>query len=122
MKDMSGEGIAKVSRFLGLPEYNFSSVVSQGMFNVGGHKGYDKVTSWDTVEEEEEEKQQHEQEETESTARNVTQAVAAAATTPAEEEEAGIPLSDEFKQELLDFFKPHNERLFKLVGRRCNWS
>ena len=104
MKDMSGNPINNLGQFLGLPSYNFSSVVSQGMYNVGGHKGYDKVTSWDTAEEEKEEKM------VES---NVTEN---------ERDETPIPISDAMRRELLDFFKPHNERLFKLVGRRCNWE
>jgi hypothetical protein len=32
-----------------------------------------------------------------------------------------IPLSDQVRQELEDFVRPYNERLFNLVGRRCNW-
>jgi hypothetical protein len=121
MKDMSGEGIAKVSRFLGLPEYNYSSVVSQGMFNVGGHKGYDKVTSWDTVEEEHEQQEKLEEEAAAAAIANgTTEAVSTSTEEPDLEE--GIPLSEEFTRELLDFMKPHNERLFELVGRRCDWA
>lgn len=108
MRDMTGEPINKLGRFLGLPSFNFSGIVNAGAYNVGGHKGYDKVTSWDTVGAAREETQPPEQ-------LNVT--------TPSPSSEEGeIPLTPEFKQEMLDFYKPHNERLFKLVRRRCNWD
>eukprot|EP00541_Cyclophora_tenuis_P019284 CAMPEP_0116543890 /NCGR_PEP_ID=MMETSP0397-20121206/1814_1 /TAXON_ID=216820 /ORGANISM="Cyclophora tenuis, Strain ECT3854" /LENGTH=322 /DNA_ID=CAMNT_0004068043 /DNA_START=134 /DNA_END=1102 /DNA_ORIENTATION=+ len=94
MKDKSGDPINEVGKFLGLPSFNFSGVVSEGMYNVGGHKGYDHVTTWDQAHAEQEQK----------------------------EEKKRIPISDEFRKELMEFFKPHNERLFELVGRRCNWE
>jgi hypothetical protein len=40
------------------------------------------------------------------------------ATTSTEE----VPLSAEFRTKLLDFFRPHNKRLSKLDGRRCDWD
>jgi hypothetical protein len=75
---------------LGLPSFNFSGVIAQGAFNVGGHDGYDKATSWTVVE--------------------------------TEEAKEVIPLSDELRQEYLDFVQPINERLFALTGKRCNWD
>ena len=78
---------------LGLPEYDFSDVIAQGAFNVGGHKGYDEATDWTIVEQE-------------TTKHN----------------EDIIPLSDAVKQEYLDFVRPFNERLFQLVGKRCQWD
>lgn len=107
MRDMTGEPINQIGKFLGLPSFNFSGIVNAGAYNVGGHKGYDKVTSWETVDVKKEEGPREQV--------NLTKA-----TTPSEEDE--IPLSDEFRQEMLDFYKSHNERLFKLVGRRCNWD
>ena len=109
MRDMTGEPINQIGKFLGLPSYNFSGIVNAGAYNVGGHKGYDKVTSWETVGVEHEETQAPEQ------LANVT-------TRTPTSEESEIPLSEEFKQEMLEFYKSHNERLFKLVGRRCNWD
>ena len=32
-----------------------------------------------------------------------------------------IPLSSKFRKELQEFFDVYNERLFKLVGKRCPW-
>jgi hypothetical protein len=101
MKDMSGEPLNRLGEHLGLPPFNFSGVVSEGAYNVGEHQGYDQITTWDTVEGEDEQKK-----------------AAVNATTSTEE----IPISAEFRAELLDFFRPHNERLFKLVGRRCDWD
>jgi hypothetical protein len=97
MRDLSGEPINQLGQFLGLPSFNFSSAVSEGMFNVGGHKGYDKQVSWEKVEEEAKD----------HSSKNET--------------EKEIPLSDEFRKELEDFIRPFNERLFELIGRRCNW-
>ena len=107
MRDMTGEPINKVGKFLGLPSFNFSGIVNAGAYNVGGHKGYDKVTSWETVEAGREELPPQQS--------NVT-------TTTPSPEESEIPLPEDFKQEMLDFYKPHNERLFKLVKRRCQWD
>lgn len=91
LRDMSGESMNQVGQFLGLPSHNFSSIVGEGAFNVGGHKGYDKATGWDEVQ-----KKQH-------------------------EKSSEIPLSSELLKELEDFIEPYNERLFELVGRRCDW-
>ena len=33
-----------------------------------------------------------------------------------------IPLSEEVRQEYLDFVRPYNERLFTLIGKRCDWD
>jgi len=30
-------------------------------------------------------------------------------------------LPDDLKRELLDFIRPYNERLFELIGKRCDW-
>lgn len=100
MRDLSGEPINELTQFLGLPSYDFSSVVGEGMYNVGGHKGYDKEVAWDEVEKEEEEESTGDDHSSNGTE---------------------IPLSDEFRQELEDFIRPFNERLFELIGRRCNW-
>jgi hypothetical protein len=99
LSDQSGEPMNNLGQFLGLPGYNFSKVVRAGAYNVGGHKGYDKKTSWTVIESEVEA-------ETET---NVTAA------------QREIPLSKELRLELSDFIRPYNERLFKLTGRRCDW-
>ena len=85
--------LLNLARQLGLPDYDFEKVIAEGAFNVGGHRGYDKATTWDEI----------------ASESNVTK----------KEEE--IPLSDSLKAELQDFLKPFNERLFELVGKRCDW-
>jgi len=95
LSDVSGTGMSKVGDFLGLPSYNFSSVVEKGAYNVGGHKGYDKEVSWDAI---------HEQ--SGETGNSAGKA---------------IPLSDEVGKELQAFLDPLNERLFNIIGRRCDW-
>jgi hypothetical protein len=99
LSDQSGEPMNNLGQFLGLPGYNFSKIVRAGAYNVGGHEGYNKKTSWTVMESEVEA-------ETET---NVT------------EVQREIPLSEELRLELSDFIRPYNERLFKLTGRRCNW-
>lgn len=91
LSDRTGEPLSQLASFLGLPKFNFSSTVQKGAYNVGGHRGYDQETSWTEVEQDKKPE------------------------SPAE------MLSEEFRQELQDFLKPYNERLFSLVGRRCNW-
>jgi len=44
----------ELGAFLGLPSYNFTWVVAKGMFNVGGHKGYDRATPWEDAAEDSE--------------------------------------------------------------------
>jgi hypothetical protein len=105
MRDKIGKGIDQVGQFLGLPEHNFSTIVSQGMFNVAGHKGYNTMTSWDTVADEKEGESSKESGQVENHASG-----------------REIPLSDDFRAEVLEFLKPHNERLFDLIGKRCDWS
>ena len=90
--------LLNLARQLGLPDYDFEKVIAEGAFNVGGHRGYDKATSWEEIASEK------------SQSNNTT-----------EKEEEEIPLSDSLKAELLEFLKPFNERLFELVGKRCDW-
>jgi hypothetical protein len=103
MQDMSGEPINKVAKFLGLPSFNFSQVLKMGSYNVGNHKGYDQATSWETVHLEAKNKQDD--------------SVGSVMESP-----DSIPISAEFRLEMLHFFESHNERLFQLTGRRCNWN
>jgi hypothetical protein len=77
---------------LGLPSYNFSDVVSEGAYNVGGHRGYDKATSWQDLKHDDD-----------------------------NNDDDGIPLSTELRRELEEFLQPLNERLFRLTGKRCDW-
>jgi hypothetical protein len=89
MHDFSGRSMGRLADFLGLPSYNFSTVVKGGAFNVGGHRGYDTELAWNEIE--------------------------------SGNEAIIIPLADEFRAKLIDFVRPYNDRLFELVGRRCDW-
>jgi hypothetical protein len=95
LRDLTGEPLNELGQFLGLPSYNFSSTVQKGAYNVGDHRGYDTETSWESFEEER---------------GNET------------EKEDEYTLTDDFRKELEDFIRPYNERLFQLIGRRCDWS
>lgn len=85
--------MSKVSDFLGLPTFDFSGVLEEGMFNVGGNVGYDTITKWNpsTIREDLENRYGH------------------------------IPISEELKRDYLEFVQPFNERLFQLIGKRCAW-
>jgi hypothetical protein len=96
LKDMTGEPLNQLGKFLGLHSFNFSEIVSRGAYNVGSHHGYDNEVPWNELESE--------------GTNNVSEGTTST-----------IPLSDEVRKELEDFVRPYNERLFKLVGRRCNW-
>jgi len=91
LQDLSGQSMEPLRQWLGLPQFNFSSILQQGAFNVGGNgnAAYDKETSWDK----------------------------AASTGMA----TNIPISDELREQIMDFMEPYNERLYKLVGKRCRW-
>lgn len=102
-----------LSMHLGLPSFNYTPIVDQGAFNVGTNQGYDTATPWqelqsdpllvppkdfvDTQDEDDDDKND-------------------------DDNEDAIPLSPELRQEVLDFIRPYNERLFRLTGKRCNWS
>ena len=98
LSDVSGEPLNRLGQFLGLSSYNFSDAVSKGAYNVGSHRGYDLETSWADIE-------------NEKLGNSTTSIV----------ETDKIPLSDELRKEVEDFIRPYNERLFDVVGRRCNW-
>ena len=93
LQDMSGEPLNDLGQFLGLSSFDFSAAVQKGAYNVGGHRGYDKEISWNEF--------------------NASRA--------ADEARLEIPLTEELRQEVEAFVQPYNERLFQLVGRRCNW-
>lgn len=88
------EVLRQLALDMGLPSHNFSTVVAEGVFNAGGHKGYDEATPWDQLSQEDS-----------SRASKKT-----------------IPLSPELRRQVLDFVRPFNERLFQLVGKRCDWT
>jgi hypothetical protein len=110
---------------LGLPSYNFTSVVEEGAYNVGGHRGYDKATSWEELEKDQEDQEEETMDVmSNATMTNTTQKQfhhSNDAATPSPVMTNGIPISQELYDELQEFVKPFNERLFALTGKRCNW-
>ena len=92
LRNEPNNSVSLVTQFLGLPPFDFTDVVSEGMFNVGGHRGYDTPTDW---------------RESNSTSHQM--------------KKDKIPLSDQLRTEFLEFVKPFNERLFQLIGNRCDW-
>lgn len=86
LRHRPNEAMTNVSNFLGLPAFDFTNVTNAGLYNVGGHTGYDTVTEWNHT--------------------SVPDT---------------IPISKELRKKYLDFVQPFNERLFQLVGKRCDW-
>lgn len=94
-----------VTEFLGLPKFDsWSDVTDVGRYNVGGHRGYDTITQvTDEVEDE---------------------------SAPSGYGDTGVDrailhltnISDSFRNELIEFYRPYNERLFNLIGKRCHWD
>jgi len=80
-----------LTAWLGLPKYNYSNVVSEGMYNVYGKQGYDSVTKWKDVDE------------------------------SSVYDDESVPLGEELKGEVLGFFEGFNRRMFELTGVHCHW-
>jgi hypothetical protein len=97
------ETMLNVSLYLGLPDFDFTNVTSEGMYNVGTNQGYDTVTSWETIEQEADEENDTDDQDFANIGYDVD-------------------LSDELRIELMNFFKPYNEALFVLTGKRCQWD
>jgi hypothetical protein len=83
--------MSSVGDFLGLPDFDYTDVTKTGMFNTGENSGYDTATKWS------------DDVQLPSSSMN------------------NIPISDELRKEYMDFVKPYNERLFQLIGKRCDW-
>jgi hypothetical protein len=110
LRDKTGESMNYVGQFLGLPSFNFSTVVQRGVYNLGGHQGYDQATPWEQVEGETSQRGMAQLRLTKNSTTIATHVFASL-----------LVLSDDFRRDFEEFIKPYNERLFQLVGRRCNW-
>mmetsp|Transcript_22986 Transcript_22986/g.47349 ORF Transcript_22986/g.47349 Transcript_22986/m.47349 type:complete len:767 (+) Transcript_22986:65-2365(+) len=96
-----------VTQFLGLPNFDFSNVTGAGRYNVGSHRGYDTVTPGEDSNVDDDDSEE------EGRRMNLDYS-------QTESELASI--SDDLMLELLDFYRPYNERLFKLIGKACPWK
>jgi hypothetical protein len=93
---------------LGLPRHEgFDEILAEGAYNVGGHRGYDKATSWEEIELEQQPKS--------------SSADSDEPTSGKEPMTNGLPLPEDLYKELKEFIDPMNERLFALTGKRCDW-
>jgi hypothetical protein len=115
LKYRPSETMSELSEFLGLPSFNFDSVVTEGMYNVGGNAGYDKVTEWKDTDVDENDDGivngniDIEEKTTSSTSSNH------------KKNDDGILISDKMRKEYLSFVKPYNDRLFEMTQTRCDW-
>jgi len=115
LSETPGTSMNDVTKFLGLPEFDFTNVTNVGRYNVGGHRGYDTITksSQKVVDENKFSPVQfgfprrHQQESSTSSVK--------------EDVDALLAVSNELMNELVHFYHPYNERLFHLIGKRCPW-
>ncbi|KAL7468138.1 hypothetical protein ACHAXS_008363 [Conticribra weissflogii] len=96
-----------VTQFLGLPNFDFTNVTGAGRYNVGSHRGYDTVTPWD--------ESQVDDDDSEEKGRLLNLDYS-------QIESKLTSISDDLMFELLDFYRPFNKRLFKLIGKSCPWK
>lgn len=108
MGDNPSDTMDDVSSFLGLPDFDFRNVTSAGWYNVGGHRGYDTVTVVD--------------EESDKDNEPTSTSPASTSTTSLSSPIDLTSISDELMTDLLEFYRPYNERLFELIGKRCAWK
>lgn len=99
MEDMASranEFMDDVTTFLGLPSFDYTNVVEVGRYNVGGHRGYNTVLGESSALDKEE-------------------------TEKSREYRDLLDIPAELKNDLKMFYKPFNDRLFKLMGGGCPW-
>ena len=102
-----------LTKFLGLPEFDFSNVTSVGRYNVGGNPGYDKATKID------EEGDDNEETVAGNNNNRLLQHEESSSNT---DDTDLLAISDALMNELVHFYRPYNERLFQLIGKRCPWK
>lgn len=106
MADRPVKAMANVTKFLGLPEFDsWSDVTNVGRYNVGGHRGYDTITQLSDEEDEDGDDRSDGGDPDVDKARMDLSSI-----------------SDTLMSELVEFYRPYNERLFELIGKRCPWN
>jgi hypothetical protein len=118
LADAPGRTMEDVTNFLGLPEFDFTNVTNVGRYNVGGHRGYDTITKIDL---EDDEHRVAEMPKDDAAMPKSSSGAAIDEEEVNEEEDPLLFISDAFRNELIHFYQPYNERLFRLIGRRCPW-
>jgi hypothetical protein len=101
-----------VTEFLGLPRFDYTNVTNVGRYNVGGHRGYDAITKSQKVYD-----NKHSQAELFAMPRRSKES----SSSVKEDMDPLLSISDELMNELVQFYHPYNERLFRLIGKRCPW-
>jgi len=122
-----------LSMQLGLPSFDYTSIVNQGAFNVGTNQGYDQATPWDELESDplltgpDSFRTQPTTGPMSSLSSSLHDTESSSGTEPPPNDEGlegdddPIPLSAELRKELLEFIQPFNDRLFQLTGKQCDW-
>jgi len=112
-----------ITSFLGLPAFDFENITDVGRYNVGGHRGYDTITKSHEEDDEDKTKMVQSTGDEESTdikpeERMLVEEVVGDDETPTDNL---LVISDALRNELEHFYRPYNERLFRLIGKRCPW-
>ena len=113
-----------ITSFLGLPAFDFENVTDVGRYNVGGHRGYDTITKSHEEDDEEDITKVESTDDEESSnvkpeERMLLEEVVGDDETPTDNL---LVISDALRNELENFYRPYNERLFQLIGKRCPWK
>ena len=112
LAETPGRSMDDVTKFLGLPKFDYTNVTNVGRYNVGGHRGYDTITKSQKNDD-----------------NKLSQAELLGMPRRSKESSSSIKkdvdpllsISDELMNELVQFYHPYNERLFHLIGKRCPW-
>ena len=116
------ETMNELASRLGLPSYDgFDDVIGEGAYNVGGHRGYDKATTWDELWLEQNQQNQTVEALKMDPLSKTTGTRSSSGVVSSARMTSGIPLPEDLYKELKDFVDPLNERLFALTGKRCDW-
>ena len=114
-----------ITNFLGLPAFDFENVTEVGRYNVGGHRGYDTITKSHEEDDEDITKVVQSTDDQESSdikpEERLLEEVVGEDETPNKVDNL-LVISDALRNELQHFYRPYNERLFQLIGKRCPWK
>jgi len=109
MADTPESAMDDVTKFLGLPEFDFTNVTNVGRYNVGGHRGYDSITK------------SHDDDDDNGVPEERALSEQDSLTQHGDDVDL-LAVSDALMNELIHFYQPYNERLFLLIGKRCPWK
>jgi hypothetical protein len=103
--------MADVTRFLGLPFFDFTNITELGRYNVDGNQGYDAVTK------------SHDDDDADVNSTDAhSPSHQGSWSTDEDAVDPLLTISDALMHALDHFYRPYNERLFRLIAKRCPWG